>query len=290
MTATPTASNTPAGASALPGSTRFGRVVRRAGDMFGIDLASLFDDDAEGEEGTSGFEGFTPEFAIRSQRIGRSPSTLRYKAPLTQPGEAIFKLAESVPSAISIDNQVNAPSTSNATAAPTTPAQDYSAIFGGLSQQISDLQRALNEQTQTSVTTDTSGGQQDQGQQDQGQQDQGQQDQGQPAPTYSSFVGGDPNKGGIQSVSSALAAGITPSQIRTQANQANISFTPAAATQVARATNIQQFNREGPAMGAAAVNRALQSGLRPGEVKKAAEAQGINLTQKALQQIKKDRK
>ena len=285
MTATPTASNTPAGASALPGSTRFGRVVRRAGDMFGLDLASLFDDDAEGEEGTSGFEGFTPEFAIRSQRIGRSPSTLRYKAPLTQPGEAIFKLAESVPSAISIDNQVNAPSTSNATAAPTTPAQDYSAIFGGLSQQISDLQRALNEQTQTSVTTDTSGGQQDQG-----QQDQGQQDQGQPAPTYSSFVGGDPNKGGIQSVSSALAAGITPSQIRTQANQANISFTPAAATQVARATNIQQFNREGPAMGAAAVNRALESGLRPGEVRKAAEAQGINLSEKALKQIKKAKK
>ena len=285
MTATPTASSTTAGASALPGSTRFGRVVRRAGDMFGLDLASLFDDDAEGEEGTSGFEGFTPEFAIRSQRIGRSPSTLRYKAPLTQPGEAIFKLAESVPSAISIDNQVNAPSTSNATAAPTTPAQDYSAIFGGLSQQISDLQRALNERPQTSVTTDTSGGQQDQG-----QQNQGQQDQGQPAPTYSSFVGGDPNKGGIQSVSSALAAGITPSQIRTQANQANISFTPAAATQVARATNIQQFNREGPAMGAAAVNRALQSGLRPGEVKKAAEAQGINLTQKALQQIKKAKK
>ena len=282
MTATPTASSTTAGASALPGSTRFGRVVRRAGDMFGLDLASLFDDDAEGEEGTSGFEGFTPEFAIRSQRIGRSPSTLRYKAPLTQPGEAIFKLAESVPSAISIDNQVNAPSTSNATAAPTTPAQDYSAIFGGLSQQISDLQRALNEQTQTSVTTDTSGGQQDQG-----QQNQGQQDQGQPAPTYTSFVGGDPNKGGIQSVSSALGAGITPSQIRTQANQANISFTPAAATQVARATNIQQFNREGPAMGAAAVNRALESGLRPGEVKKAAEAQGINLTEKALKQIKK---
>ena len=282
MTATPTASSTTAGASALPGSTRFGRVVRRAGDMFGLDLASLFDDDAEGEEGTSGFEGFTPEFAIRSQRIGRSPSTLRYKAPLTQPGEAIFKLAESVPSAISIDNQVNAPSTSNATAAPTTPAQDYSAIFGGLSQQISDLQKALNEQPQTSVTTDTSGGQQDQG-----QQDQGQQDQGQPAPTYTSFVGGDPSKGGMQSVTSALGAGLTPSQVRTQASQANISFTPAAATQVARATNIQQFNQQGSSMGANAVTRALESGLRPGEVRKAAEAQGINLTEKALKQIKK---
>ena len=285
MTATPTASSTTAGASALPGSTRFGRVVRRAGDMFGLDLASLFDDDAEGEEGTSGFEGFTPEFAIRSQRIGRSPSTLRYKAPLTQPGEAIFKLAESVPSAISIDNQVNAPSTSNAAAAPTTPAQDYSAIFGGLSQQISDLQKALNERPQTSVTTDTSGGQQDQG-----QQNQGQQDQGQPAPTYTSFVGGDPSKGGMQSVTSALGAGLTPSQVRTQASQANISFTPAAATQVARATNIQQFNQQGSSMGANAVNRALESGLRPGEVRKAAEAQGINLTQKALQQIKKAKK
>ena len=278
MTTTPTASSTTAGASALPGSTRFGRVVRRAGDMFGLDLASLFDDDAEGEEGTSGFEGFTPEFAIRSQRIGRSPSTLRYKAPLTQPGEAIFKLAESVPSAISVNNQVNAPSTS--TAAPTTPAQDYSAIFGGLSQQISDLQKALNEQPQTSVTTDTSGGQQDQVQ-------PAPTPDPTPAPTYTSFVGGDPSKGGMQSVTSALGAGITPSQIRTQANQANISFTPAAATQVARATNIQQFNREGPAMGAAAVNRALESGLRPGEVRKAAEAQGINLTEKALKQIKK---
>ena len=275
MTATPTASSTTAGASALPGSTRFGRVVRRAGDMFGLDLASLFDDDAEGEEGTSGFEGFTPEFAIRSQRIGRSPSTLRYKAPLTQPGEAIFKLAESVPSAISVNNQVNAPSTS--TAAPTTPAQDYSAIFGGLSQQISDLQKALNERPQTSVTTDTSGG----------QQDQGQQDQGQPAPTYTSFVGGDPSKGGMQSVTSALGAGLTPSQVRTQASQANISFTPAAATQVARATNIQQFNQQGSSMGANAVTRALESGLRPGEVRKAAEAQGINLSEKALKQIKK---
>lgn len=285
MTATPTASSTTAGASALPGSTRFGRVVRRAGDMFGLDLASLFDDDAEGEEGTSGFEGFTPEFAIRSQRIGRSPSTLRYKAPLTQPGEAIFKLAESVPSAISVNNQVNAPSTSTAAAAPTTPVQDYSAIFGGLSQQISDLQRALNERPQTSVTTDTSGGQQDQG-----QQNQGQQDQGQPAPTYTSFVGGDPSKGGMQSVTSALGAGLTPSQVRTQASQANISFTPAAATQVARATNIQQFNQQGSSMGANAVTRALESGLRPGEVRKAAEAQGINLSEKALKQIKKAKK
>ena len=279
MTTTPTASSTTAGASALPGSTRFGRVVRRAGDMFGLDLASLFDDDAEGEEGTSGFEGLTPEFAIRSQRIGRSPSTLRYKAPLTQPGEAIFKLAESVPSAVSINNnQVNAPSTP--TAAPTTPAQDYSAIFGGLSQQMSDLQKALNERPQTSVTTDTSGG----------QQDQGQQDQGQPAPTYTSFVGGDPSKGGMQSVTSALGAGLTPSQVRTQASQANISFTPAAATQVARATNVQQFNQQGSSMGANAATRALESGLRPGEIRKAAEAQGINLSEKALKQIKKAKK
>jgi hypothetical protein len=281
MTATPTASSTTAGASALPGSTRFGRVVRRAGDMFGLDLASLFDDDAEGEEGTSGFEGFTPEFAIRSQRIGRSPSTLRYKAPLTQPGEAIFKLAESVPSAISVNNQVNAPSTS--TAAPTTPAQDYSAIFGGLSQQISDLQKALNEQAQTSVTTDTSGGQQDQVQPPPTPDPT-------PAPTYTSFVGGDPSKGGMQSVTSALGAGLTPSQVRTQASQANISFNPAAATQVARATNIQQFNQQGSSMGANAVTRALESGLRPGEVRKAAEAQGINLSEKALNQIKKAKK
>ena len=283
MTATPTASSTTAGASALPGSTRFGRVVRRAGDMFGLDLASLFDDD---EEGTSGFEGFTPEFAVRSQRIGRSPSTLRYKAPLTQPGEAIFKLAESVPSAVSINNnQVNAPSTP--TAAPTTPAQDYSAIFGGLSQQISDLQKALNEQSQTSVTTDTSGGQQDQVQPAPTPTPT---PTPTPAPTYTSFVGGDPSKGAMQSVTSALGAGLTPSQVRTQASQANISFTPAAATQVARATNIQQFNQQGSSMGANAVTRALSSGLRPGEVKKAAQAQGVKLSDKALKQIKKAKK
>jgi hypothetical protein len=252
--------------------------------MFGLDLASLFDDDAEGEEGTSGFEGFTPEFAVRSQRIGRSPSTLRYKAPLTQPGEAIFKLAESVPSAIS-----SAPSTSTAAAAPTTPAQDYSAVFGGLSQQISDLQNALNEQPQTSVTTDTSGGQQNQVQ-PAPTPTPAPAPAPAPAPTYTSFVGGDPGKGGMQSVTSALGAGITPSQVRTQANQANISFTPAAATQVARATNIQQFNQQGSSLGANAAARALESGLRPGEIRKAAEAQGIKLSDKALKKLKKAKK
>ena len=100
-------------------------------------------------------------------------------------------------------------------------------------------------------------------------------------------MGGDPSKGGMQSVTSALGAGLTPSQVRTQASQANISFNPAAATQVARATNIQQFNQQGSSMGANAVTRALESGLRPGEVRKAAEAQGINLSEKALKQIKK---
>jgi hypothetical protein len=93
----------------------------------------------------------------------------------------------------------------------------------------------------------------------------------------------------MKSVTAALGAGLTPSEIRSQANQANVTFTPAAATQVARATNIQQFNQSGPAFAAAAVERALESGLRPGEIKKAAEAQGVNLTAKALEQIKKAR-
>jgi hypothetical protein len=287
MTATPTAAATTTAVQALPGATRFGRSVRRAGQIFGIDLASLFDDTAEGEDGTSGFEGFSPEFTIRSQRIGRSPSTLGYKAPLTQPGETIFKLAESVPSAVSVTNQVNAPSTSSASAAPTTPAQDYTNLFSGLNQKISDLTDLVNRQRQTPAAQTTSN--QQQATSEPTSQTTSQTTSQPQAPTYQSFNLGDPNVGGMKSVTAALGAGLTPSEIRSQANQANVTFTPAAATQVARATNIQQFNQSGPAFAAAAVERALESGLRPGEIKKAAEAQGVNLTAKALEQIKKAR-
>jgi len=77
--------------------TSFGRNVRRAGQALGIDLAGLFADE---DESTGGFEGFTPSFKVTSQRIGRSPSTLRYKAPLVTPGETVFKLTETPASLI----------------------------------------------------------------------------------------------------------------------------------------------------------------------------------------------
>lgn len=55
----------------------------------------------------------------------------------------------------------------------------------------------------------------------------------------------------------------------------------------AQTTNIQQFNQGGPAFGAGAVNKALSSGLTAGEIRKAASAQGIDLSKKAKQALKK---
>lgn len=57
---------------------KFGRTMRKAGTMFGIDLAGLFDDEGEVAEG---FEGFAPNFKTTSYLKGRSPSTTTYKAP-----------------------------------------------------------------------------------------------------------------------------------------------------------------------------------------------------------------
>lgn len=62
--------------------------------------------------------------------------------------------------------------------------------------------------------------------------------------------------------------------------------TPAAA----RATDIKQFDKGGSTFGAAAVNRALESGLSAGQISKAAAAQGINLGSKAEKALKKAKK
>lgn len=287
MTATPTSSTaTETATAALPGASRFGRNVRRAGQLFGIDLASLFSDEGEGEDGVaSGFEGFVPEFAIRQQRIGRSPSTLTYKAAPQQPGEAVFKLTEELPSAVTSVSAEATASPTQTVSQSTTPAQDYSAIFGGLTDQIANLSSQIAQMGQTPQDDQSAYIDQtpDQG-------DQGPSMDEAPRPTYPSFVGGNPQVGALTSVNQALGAGLTPREITSQARQADIQLTPKAQTQVFRNVDVQQFNQQGPAMGAAAVNRALESGLRPGEVKKAAEAQGIKLTQKALQQIKKARK
>jgi len=281
MTATPTSSTAAeTTATALPGSSRFGR-IRRAGQAFGIDLASLFSDDEEGEEGmASGFEGFVPEFAIRQQRSGGSPRTLRYKAPLTQPGEAVFKLTEDLPSSINVSATASPTQTVSQT---TTPAQDYTNIFSGLTSQIENLSSQIAKMGQP-TSEDPGPASLDPGPTTDGGPTPD------PRPTYSSFVGGNPNIGGLSSVNKALEAGLAPREITSQARQADIQLAPKAQTQVFRNVNVQQFNQAGPAFSANDVNRALGSGLRPGEVKKAAEAQGIKLTQKALQQIKKARK
>lgn len=68
---------------------KFGRVVRKAGNIFGIDLEGLFKD--EGET-TEGFEGFAPTFRMTSNLKGRSPNTATYKAPYQPSRTAEFTL------------------------------------------------------------------------------------------------------------------------------------------------------------------------------------------------------
>jgi len=68
---------------------KFGRSLRKAGTLFGIDLAGLFDDDGEIAEG---FEGFTPAFRMTSSLKGRSPSTTTYRAPKTPSRTSEFTL------------------------------------------------------------------------------------------------------------------------------------------------------------------------------------------------------
>ena len=68
---------------------KFGRTMRKAGNIFGIDLAGLFED--EGET-TEGFEGFAPTFRMTSNLKGRSPSTATYKAPYQPSRTAEFTL------------------------------------------------------------------------------------------------------------------------------------------------------------------------------------------------------
>lgn len=68
---------------------KFGRAMRKAGNIFGIDLAGLFEEEGETQEG---FEGFAPTFRITSNLKGRSPSTSTYKAPYQPSRTAEFSL------------------------------------------------------------------------------------------------------------------------------------------------------------------------------------------------------
>lgn len=93
MTATPTAST-----STENDFGKFGRLLRKAGGAFGLDLAGLFEDD-EGNP-VEGFDGFAPTFRVESQLKGRSPSTMTYKAPKTPSRTAVFELAPKPPSLV----------------------------------------------------------------------------------------------------------------------------------------------------------------------------------------------
>jgi len=68
---------------------KFGRTMRKAGNIFGLDLAALFDE--EGET-TEGFEGFAPTFKMTANLKGRSPTTATYKAPYQPSRTAEFSL------------------------------------------------------------------------------------------------------------------------------------------------------------------------------------------------------
>lgn len=72
-----------------PGSKTF-ETFRKAGNMFGLDLAGLFEDEEEGSGSIP--EGFAPAFKITSQLKGRSPGTLAYKATKTPSRTAEFSL------------------------------------------------------------------------------------------------------------------------------------------------------------------------------------------------------
>lgn len=85
--------------------------IRKAGQVFGIDLESLFTD--EENKSLEGFEGFSPTVKVVEQHQGRSPSTLTYMAPKTPPKTVTFELAPKTSSAID---------TSTTTPAATTPA------------------------------------------------------------------------------------------------------------------------------------------------------------------------
>jgi len=111
--------------TAKPGSKAF-EAFRKAGSMFGLNLAGLFDDDEDGEQ--SGFEGFSPAFKMTSQLKGRSPSTLGYKAPSMPARTAEFSLGQT-PTTLS---DVKAPvgGTPTQQPEPQKPAVDISSQYG----------------------------------------------------------------------------------------------------------------------------------------------------------------
>lgn len=82
-------SSAPEAAPSIKRGSKLPDYLRKAGGLFGLDLAELFDDDKE-EGGIP--EGFAPTFRVTSQLKGRSPGTLTYKGPKTPARTAEFEL------------------------------------------------------------------------------------------------------------------------------------------------------------------------------------------------------
>jgi hypothetical protein len=114
--------------TAKPGSKAF-EAFRKAGSMFGLNLAGLFDDDEDGEQ--SGFEGFSPAFKVTSQLKGRSPSTMGYKAPSMPARTAEFSLGQTPTTLgnVNISNQASVAQTPTE-AQPQKPAMQISSEYG----------------------------------------------------------------------------------------------------------------------------------------------------------------
>lgn len=83
-----------------------------AGQIFGIDLAGLFDDE---DTSSGGFAGFVPSVSMQTNFKGRSPSTLTYRAPAQPSRTAEFSLQAATPAAqtniYNQNTQTNQPNT-----------------------------------------------------------------------------------------------------------------------------------------------------------------------------------
>ena len=137
-----------------------------AGQIFGIDLAGLFDDE---DTSSGGFQGFVPSVSMQTNFKGRSPSTLTYRAPAQPSRTAEFSLQAATPAAqTNIYNQNTNTNTNQAPGQFTADemanlrgllAGTYSAPGGASSTGSGASSTGSGTTTDTSADTDTDAGQ-----------------------------------------------------------------------------------------------------------------------------------
>lgn len=332
-----------------------------AGNLFGLDLAGLFEDNESG--GIP--EGFMPAFNFTANVKGRSPGTLTYKTPKTPSGTVEFSLVPELPDIVNQPAAPAAPAPAPVTPAAPTYAPQYQPIFGGAAAPTYTPPTPLPQPTQAPAvpvaTTPTAPVATEPT------------PQAPATPTYGTGLQGQIKSAGKvlskkEAVRIADATGKTVAQVMSKAQSLGTNFgsglvnayskgklgpnaanpygpnvtgtlkaieslAPLANLQLpkntiyagssvyniprtsstnpnsgysstpaqtiynpiviprepskAQTTNIQKFNAGGPSFGAGAVNKALASGLSAQEIRKAASAQGIDLSKKAKQALKK---